>query len=52
LNITQWWIHVLLGTALGLACSVLAAKIAKKVKFLDFFFFPAKAYQLKSPKRI
>ena len=48
MNIAQWWIHVLLGTACGLAFSVLAAVIAKKVKFLDFFFFPAKAYTLKN----
>ena len=47
LNITQWWIHILLGTAIGLAFSVLAAVIAKKVKCLNFFFFPAKAYALK-----
>ena len=47
LNITQWWIHILLGTAIGLAFSVLAAVISKKVKFLNFFFFPAKAYALK-----
>ena len=47
LNITQWWIHVLLGTACGLMFSVLAAVISKKVKFLNFFFFPAKAYALK-----
>lgn len=48
MNIAQWWIHVLLGTACGLVFSVLAAVIAKKVKFLDFFFFPAKAYTLKN----
>ncbi len=47
MNIAQWWIHVLLGTICGLLFSVLAAVIAKKVKFLDFFFFPAKAYTLK-----
>ena len=47
LNISQWWIHVLLGTALGLAFSVLAAKIAKKVGCLNFFFFPSKAYMPK-----
>ena len=47
LNITQWWIHILLGTAIGLAFSVLAAVIAKKVKCLNFFFFPSKAYTLK-----
>ena len=47
LNITQWCIHVFFGTAFGLAFSVLAAKIAKKVKCLNFFFFPSKAYMLK-----
>ena len=47
LNITQWWIHILLGTAIGLAFSVLAAVISKKVEFLNFFFFPTKAYALK-----
>ena len=47
MNIGQWWIHVLLGTAIGLAFSVLAAVISKKVKFLNFFFFPTKAYTLK-----
>lgn len=41
-NITQWWIHIILGTAGGLLLSVLAAIIAKKVKVLDFFFFPTK----------
>ena len=51
LNVTQWWIHVLLGTACGLAFSVLAAIIAKKVKFLNFFFFPSKAYMLKQKER-
>ena len=47
MNIGQWWLHVILGTACGLIFSVLAAVIAKKVKFLNFFFFPAKAYTLK-----
>ena len=47
LNITQWWTHVLLGTACGLAFSVLAAVIAKKVKYLNFFFFPSKVRSLK-----
>ncbi len=42
MNIAQWWIHILMGTACGLAFSVLVAVIAKKVKFLNFFFFPAK----------
>ena len=40
-GVAQWWIHVLLGTAFGLGCSVLAAKIAQKVWFLNAFFFPA-----------
>ena len=48
MNIAQWWIHVIFGTACGLVFSVLAAVIAKKVKFLDFLFFPAKAYTLKN----
>lgn len=47
LSITQWWIHVLLGTVIGLVVSVLAAKIAKKVKCLNFFFFPSKVLALK-----
>lgn len=44
-GVAQWWIHVLLGTIFGIACSVSAAEIAKKVKCLNFFFFPAKAYK-------
>ena len=48
MNIAQWWIHVILGTVCGLVFSVLAALIAKKVKFLNFFFFPAKAYASKN----
>ncbi|MBQ2932953.1 MAG: acyltransferase [Clostridia bacterium] len=50
LNINQWWIHVLLGTACGLVFSVLSAKIAKKVKCLNFFFFPSKVLLLKQRK--
>ena len=46
INIDQWWIHILVGTACGLVFSVLAAKVAKKVKFLNFFFFPAKVCAL------
>ena len=42
LNITQWWIHVVVGTICGIVFSVLAAVIAKKIKFLNFFFFPGK----------
>ncbi len=42
LHVGQWWIHVLVGTLFGLFCSVFAAQIAQKVKFLNFFFFPSK----------
>ena len=42
LNITQWWIHIPVGTVFGIVFSVLAAIIAKKVGFLNFFFFPQK----------
>ncbi|MBR5614381.1 MAG: acyltransferase [Clostridia bacterium] len=48
MNIAQWWIHVILGTVCGLVFSVLAAVIAKKVNFLNFFFFPTKAYTSKN----
>lgn len=51
LNITQWWIHILLGTVLGLAFSVLAAVIAKKVKCLNFFFFPSKVHLFKKKEK-
>lgn len=51
LHITQWWLHVLVGTVCGLAFSVLAAKIAEKVKWLNFFFFPSKAYAPKKESR-
>lgn len=47
MNIDNWGIHILVGTACGLLFSVLAAKIAKKVKFLNFFFFPSKSYKFK-----
>lgn len=49
-NVTAWWLHILVGTFCGLAFSIFAAIIAKKVRFLNFFFFPAKAYPLKSKK--
>lgn len=49
-GIAQWWIHVVLGTLFGIACSVLAAVIAKKVPFLNFFFFPGKAFKAKEGK--
>ena len=42
LGIYQWWLHVIVGTACGIAFPVLAAVVAKKIKFLDFFFFPGK----------
>ena len=41
-GITQWWIHVVLGTAAGLGCSTLCAIIAKRIPALNFFFFPTK----------
>ena len=44
-NITQWWIHIVGGTIFGLVCSVLVAEIAKKTKFLNFFFFPTQTYK-------
>ena len=43
MGITSWWIHIILGTVCGLAFSVLSAEIARKTKFLNFFFFPSKA---------
>lgn len=46
MNISLWWVHVLVGTVCGLVFSVLAAVIAKKVTFLNFFFFPAKVCKL------
>ena len=47
INITQWWIHVVVGTVCGLAFSVLAAVLAEKIKFLNFFFFPTKICKLR-----
>jgi peptidoglycan/LPS O-acetylase OafA/YrhL len=47
LNVTQWWIHVLVGTVCGIVFSVWAAIIAKKIGFLNFFFFPTKAFHQK-----
>ena len=46
ISITEWWIHVVLGTVCGIVFSVLAAVIAKKINFLSFFFFPVKTYKL------
>ena len=45
LNFTQWWIHVPVGTICGIVFSVLVAMIAKKVGFLNFFFFPTKVFR-------
>ena len=52
MNITWWWLHILLGTVCGIAFSVLAAEIAKKIPFFNFFFFPTKAskYQFRIVK--
>ena len=52
MNITQWWIHILVGTVCGLTFSVLAAVIAKKVSFLNFFFFPTKVLLKKKKVRV
>ena len=45
LHITQWWIHVPVGTVCGIVFSVLASIIAKKIGFLNFFFFPTKSFK-------
>lgn len=42
LNVTQWWIHIPVGTVCGLVFSVAVAIVAKKIEFLNFFFFPTK----------
>lgn len=44
-GITQWWIHVAVGTLCGIAFSVLAAIIANKTKILNIFFFPTATYK-------
>lgn len=46
-----WWLHILMGTVFGLVCPVVAAVIAKKVRFLNFFFFPSKVYPLHKRKQ-
>ena len=51
LHITQWWIHVVVGTACGLVFSVLAAMIAERIKVLNIVFFPTKTYQLLKKKK-
>lgn len=45
LSITQWWLHVIIGTLWGIFFSVLAAVIAKKTKVLNIFFFPTKTFK-------
>ena len=45
MGITQWWIHVLIGTVCGIVCSVFVADVAKKSRFLNFFFFPGKVWR-------
>ena len=42
LNVNGWVVHIVAGTLCGIVFSVLAAIIAKKTKFLNFFFFPSK----------
>ena len=42
LNVNNWIVHIILGTVCGLAFSVIAAEIAKKIKPLEFCFFPSK----------
>jgi hypothetical protein len=44
LNVSQWWVHVIVGTVFGFACSVLIAVIAEKMKWPNLFFFPTKTY--------
>lgn len=44
LNIVNWLIHVLVGTACGIVFSVLVAVAANKLKVLNIFFFPTKTY--------
>lgn len=48
-NITNWLIHIIMGTVCGIFFSILASVIAKKTKFLDIFFFPTKT--IKSLKK-
>ena len=42
LNVTEWLVHVIIGTICGLLFSILASVIAEKLKYLNFFFFPTK----------
>jgi hypothetical protein len=51
LSITQWLLHVVVGTICGLVFSVFAAIIAKKIKVFNIVFFPTKTYQLLKEKQ-
>lgn len=44
-NITQWWLHILLGCVGGIAFSTFSAMVAKKTKVLNICFFPTKTYK-------
>lgn len=46
LNVTEWWIHIILGIVCGLFFSVLASFIAQKTKIFNFFFFPTKTVKM------
>ena len=50
INITWWWLHILLGTVCGIVFSVLASEIAKKIPYINFFFFPVKVLREKNRK--
>lgn len=41
-SITNWVLHVIIGTVCGIFFSVLVSVITKKIRFLNFFFFPTK----------
>ena len=51
-GITNWMIHMIVGCAAGLGCSVLAAVISKKMKWTEFFFFPTKFLLKRKEKTI
>ena len=42
LVVTNWVVHLIIGCAAGLGCSVLAALIAAKIPWMQFCFFPTK----------
>ena len=50
INLTNWIVHIIVGTLCGLVFSVLAAVIAKKVKLFNFFFFPTKVLKIRKEK--